>query len=49
MWKNEKNVKKEAILKKKTHYLVNGESDQKSVTNKKDAKSHFLSEVCPQI
>ena len=31
------------------HYLVNGESDQKSVTNKKDAKSNFLSGVCYQI
>ena len=30
-------------------YLINDESDQKSVTNKKDATFHFISEVCHQI
>ena len=43
-----KNVKKVWSFFKTTHvinpqYLINDESDQKSVTNKKDATFHFLS------
>ena len=34
---------------KNSQYLVNGESDKKNVTNKKDAKFNFLSGVCYQI
>ena len=34
---------------KNSQYLVNGESDQKSVTNKKDAEFNFLSGECHQI
>ena len=34
---------------KNTQYLVNGESDQKSVTNKRDAKFNFLTGTCYQI
>ena len=32
-----------------SQYLVNGELDQKSVTNKKDAKFNFLAGMCHQI
>ena len=34
---------------KNSQYLANGESDQKSVTNKKDAHFNSLYEVCHQI
>ena len=34
---------------KNSQYLVNGESDQKSATSKKDAEFNFLSGVCHQI
>ena len=34
---------------KNSQYLVNGDSNQKSVTNKKDAEFNFLSGVCHQI
>ena len=34
---------------KKSQYLVNGESDQKSDTNKKDVKCNFLSGVLSNL
>ena len=38
-----------AMFSKNSQYLVNGESNKKSVTNKKDGKFNFLYGVCHQI